>query len=385
MRIGLYADQGYVSADGAIYASQPFVLFMLSMRQVGEQVILLGRLDPRPASSHYRLPADVEFAPLPWYEQASDPLAVVRTAWRSLRAFWHALDTIDLVLVFGPGPMATAFAIVAKLRGKPVALGVRQDYPAYVRLRHPGRRGLSLAARALDAAFRLIARRCPVLGVGPELARRYGRPGHALAISISLVREADIVPAQRALSRAYAGELSVLTVSRLDREKNPLMLADVLARLRAHDLPVRLVVYGDGPLAGQLEERLRELGVADHAELRGHVSLADGLLDAYFSSHVFLHVSWTEGMPQVLLEAFARGIPVVATAVGGVAQLATDAALLVGPGDPDAAAEAVRAVLADPDLRARLIEAGLERVRDRTAEAECRRIARFLHEQVALT
>jgi hypothetical protein len=146
VRIGLYADQGYVSADGAIYASQPFVLFMLSMRQVGEQVILLGRLDPRPASSHYRLPADVEFAPLPWYEQASDPLAVVRTAWRSLRAFWHALDTIDLVLVFGPGPMATAFAIVAKLRGKPVALGVRQDYPAYVRLRHPGRRGLSLAA-----------------------------------------------------------------------------------------------------------------------------------------------------------------------------------------------------------------------------------------------
>ena len=63
---------------------------------------------------------------------------------------------------------------------------------------------------------------------------------------------------------------------------------------------------------------LEELGVADHADLLGYVPITDGLLDVYRSSHAFLHVSWTEGLPQTLFEAFAAGLPVVATAVGGV-------------------------------------------------------------------
>src|SRR5262249_54859450 len=53
-------------------------------------------------------------------------------------------------------------------------------------------------------------------------------------------------------------------------------------------------------------------------ELLGYVPLDDGLLDVYRTSHVFLHVSWTEGLPQVLFEASAAGTPVVATDTGGV-------------------------------------------------------------------
>ena len=81
-----------------------------------------------------------------------------------------------------------------------------------------------------------------------------------------------------------------------------------------------------------MEERLRELGVADHADLLGYVPIDGGLLDLYRSSHAFLHVSWTEGLPQTLFEAFASGLPVVATAVGGVPAAVGDAALLVEPG-----------------------------------------------------
>ena len=72
----------------------------------------------------------------------------------------------------------------------------------------------------------------------------------------------------------------------------------------------------------------------DRAELLGYLPIHGGLMDRYRSVNAFLHVSWTEGMPQVLLEAFAAGTPVVATAVGGVPEAAGDAALLIPAGRP---------------------------------------------------
>lgn len=69
--------------------------------------------------------------------------------------------------------------------------------------------------------------------------------------------------------------------------------------------------------------------------MRGYVAVDAGLAEAYERADAFLHVSWTEGMPQVLLEAFASRLPTVATAVGGVGVLAGDAALLVEPETPE--------------------------------------------------
>ena len=224
----------------------------------------------------------------------------------------------------------------------------------------------------------MLARRWPVVVVGPELARQYGRARRLLAIPVSLVSEGDIVPAEVALRRRYDGELRLLSVGRLEAEKNPLLLADVLARLRAAEPRWRLVVCGEGPMAAELEERLRALSLHAHADLRGFLPLRGGLDQLYRDSHVFLHVSFTEGVPQVLFEAFAAGLPVVATAVGGVPGAVGDSALLVPPGSPEAAADAVARVAADPALRERLVASGIELARTTTLEAGARRLAAFL-------
>jgi glycosyltransferase involved in cell wall biosynthesis len=111
--------------------------------------------------------------------------------------------------------------------------------------------------------------------------------------------------------------------------------------------------------------------------------MGPALLERYRTSHALLHVSWTEGVPQVLYEAFASGLPVVATAVGGVAEAAGPAALLVGPGDAAAAAGALERIAAEPALRARLIEHGLAVARAHTLEAEVARTAAFLTAELA--
>ena len=113
-------------------------------------------------------------------------------------------------------------------------------------------------------------------------------------------------------------------------------------------------------------------------ELLGYVPLDAGLFDLYRDADVFLHISWTEGLPQVLLEAFAARLPVVATDVGGVGPVARGAAELVPPGDAEAAAAAVQRLVADPARRDRLVEVGVQRVRERTAEAERRRLVTFV-------
>jgi glycosyltransferase involved in cell wall biosynthesis len=170
----------------------------------------------------------------------------------------------------------------------------------------------------------------------------------------------------------------VLAVGRLEREKNPLLLADALALLRRQEPRWRLAVVGEGPMQGQLERRLEELGVREYAHLHGYVPMDDGLPGHYRQCHFLLHASWTEGMPQVLLEAFAARLPVVATAVGGVAEAAAGRALLVPPGDPARAASALRLLASDPSLRERLTQAAAEHVRRHTVEVESRRVAEFV-------
>jgi glycosyltransferase involved in cell wall biosynthesis len=375
MRLAVHTDDAYRLDGDAIGAELAFARFAGGLADFVERLVVLGRLDPQPGPAPHALPAGAEFIALPWFGDLARPLRFARAVPGALWRFWRALAGVDAVWLLGPSPLGIAFAALARARGRAVALGVRMSYPDYVRRRYPGRRGLHLLADALDAAWRALARRCPTVVVGEQLGARYGRARRLLVASISLVEDDELVSEAQALARGYDGELVVLTVGRLDAEKNPMLLADVLARLPGDRW--RLVVCGDGPLRDALGARLRELGVADRAQLRGQLPARE-LRAAYRSSHALLHVSWTEGVPQVLFEAFAAGLPTVATDVGGVRAAAGDAALLVGPGDPDAATAALARVADEPQLRARLTAAALSRAREHTRGAESRRVVDFL-------
>jgi glycosyltransferase involved in cell wall biosynthesis len=378
VRLGIFCDFCYRRADGALWAELAFVRFLAALSEELDGTTLVGRLDPRDAPWHHRVPDRIDFQPLPFYASLARPMDASRTILAALRDFWKVLDRVDAVWLFGPHPLALAFAGLAAVRGRRVALGVRQDFPAYMRSRHPNRPGLRLIAELLEAAYRLLARRCAVVVVGPALARRYRAAGRLLEATISLVSERDIANAASAEQRDFSSELRILSVGRLDPEKNPLLLAAVLEKLVARDPRWRLVVCGDGTLSGELNAALRRRGVDDRAELLGYVPVEAGLTDVYRSSHFVLHCAWTEGVPQVLFEAFAQRVPVVATAVGGVEETVRGAALLVPPGDARRCADSLEALAADESLRSRLIATGAELAREHSLEAETRRVAGFL-------
>jgi glycosyltransferase involved in cell wall biosynthesis len=386
MRLGVYADLVYRRDGEATYTDRAFILFVVGMASRLDELVLFGRVAPEPGRAPYELPAEVRVVPFPYYRRATDLAAVVRSLRGARRAFIRELDELDAVWIFGPYPVSFLLALLALRRGKPVFLGTRQDFPEYIRNRLPGARWRWAVgvAQVFEAAWKRLSRRAPAVVVGDALGASYAAAGgRVLPVGFSLIRDADLVTPEEAERRPWEGELRIVSVGRLDREKNPLLLAEILAELRARDPRWRLTAVGTGPLAGALRERAAELGVGDALELAGYVAAGPELWAHYRRANVFLHVSLTEGLPQVLFEAFAAGTPVVATDVGGVrAALADGAAgLLVPAANAGLAAAAVERLRDEPALRRELVEAGFARVRGETMDAALDRIAAFFADQ----
>jgi glycosyltransferase involved in cell wall biosynthesis len=378
LRLAVYTDYSYKQDADGVTGERAFVRFMTALRPLVQRLVLVGRLDVQPGRSHYPLGEGVEFVGLPYYRSLANPGEVARSLLGSMWRFWRLLDDVDVVWLLGPYAHAIGFAALALLRRRHVVLGVRQDLPRYVRSRRPGRRWMHAAADVLEGTFRALARRLPVVVVGPDLARRYARSPRLLELTVSLIAAEQILSDEQALAGGEGAVHELLSVGRIDREKNPLLLAEVMALLLKDDPDWRLTVVGEGPMSEQLRERVDALGLDGHVSLRGYVPIDGELPRLYRDADAFLHVSFTEGVPQVLFEAFAAGLPVVATAVGGVAAAVGHAALLIDPDDAPQAAAAVRRLAGDALLRRELIERGLRRVREHTIEAETRRLVAFL-------
>jgi glycosyltransferase involved in cell wall biosynthesis len=154
-------------------------------------------------------------------------------------------------------------------------------------------------------------------------------------------------------------EKTVLIAARLSKEKDHATLLRAVAELREkHHLTPRLIILGDGPERQRIDQIIAALRLTDQVILPGWVSSEPyyGIADVAVLSSV------TEGSPNAILEAIGAGVPVVATAVGGIPEIVThgESALLVAAGDSSGMAEAMRSVLTSPELSLRLAARGRE-------------------------
>lgn len=219
--------------------------------------------------------------------------------------------------------------------------------------------------RIYERLQRLALRRCAaVVVVSHELARALVRSGVA-GDRVHVIPNAwdGAAPVSRAAARRALGLPSeafvVGWVGRLSAEKGPDVLLEALPDLQ--DLDITVSMIGDGPLALSLRQERHFLGLDELVRMHGDVPEAGRLFTAF---DVFVLSSRTEGTPIVLLEAMAAGVPIVATAVGGVLDLlGPDCAWLIGPDDPPQLATALRAVRAQPAVARVRSAAAYDRVR----------------------
>ena len=193
-----------------------------------------------------------------------------------------------------------------------------------------------------------------------ELAKSTKIPEEEIFVQHNAIRpqpkpsDAEVSELKRTVGMAEHDRL-IISIGRLSKEKAHGVLIEAFRLLRATnpDLSCRLVIVGDGPERANLETAARASGQNDRITFAGQVS---NVVPFYAAGDVFVLPSLSEGSPNVLLEAMAAEVPIVATAVGGVTEIVSneESALLVPPKNPQALAAAIDRVLQDSALAQRL-------------------------------
>jgi glycosyltransferase involved in cell wall biosynthesis/predicted metal-dependent phosphoesterase TrpH len=275
----------------------------------------------------------------------------------------------DLIHLTSPGPAGLGAWLLARVLELPVVGSYHTELAAYAGLRSGAAEMEALAQVALGVFYG----GCEiVLSPSPATDRRLSGLGLTPARVARWDRGVDLTrfdPGLRDPSR-LPGEVSVLYCGRLTREKGVELLADAFLAARAQDPRLHLVLAGGGPEQEMLRDRLGE-----HATFLGWRE-GDELAAIYASADAFLFASRTDTFGQVILEAQASGLPVVAVDEGGPSDLIRHGETgLLAAADAAELGRALLTLVETPVLAGRIRKTALAGVAERTWEASLGRLA----------
>ena len=214
-------------------------------------------------------------------------------------------------------------------------------------LRRLGGRLERLGTKDADAVIALTPRLARLLAADGVPAERI----HVIPSGVELDRRNEAGPATTPPAPARRdGRPRVLFAGRLAEQKGVRYLVEAAARMQ---VPAEICLAGDGPERGRLEDLVRRHRLEDRVSFLGFQP-HDVIPALMASADLLVLPSVYEELGSVLVEGMHAGLPIVASATGGIADAVGDAAVLVPPRDPQSLAAAIDALLGDPARRARL-------------------------------
>lgn len=303
------------------------------MAQAGHEIVVCGPQPPAGTDGVRHIPLDLRRA-----VSAREDLAAARR-------FARIVASEQPELVHAHSSKAGAVARVARVAHPRVPVVYSPHGYAFAGHFESERErsAYRLAERALaPAASRVVC----VCEAEARLARSIGSSARVRVVHNGIAPPAEGPVDARIEALAARGPvIGALTLLRPGKGVETLI--DAMPAVRARRPDAQLAIVGDGPGLQDLRARAQRLGVAESVSFVGPT---EEPLSALRGMTVFAHPSWAEAFPYVILEAMALGLPIVATAVGGVGEALVDAdsGVLVAPRDAGALAGALVDVLDDP-------------------------------------
>jgi len=215
---------------------------------------------------------------------------------------------------------------------------------------------------------RLGAEVCVSMAIKEKLTKRY--PSGSKNLLPVLIKNGIKLPSTDAIPLENRTEKLVFTigsVGRLAEQKGYTHLLAAMPKVLQRHPEARLVLLGDGELRSQLKAQAKELGLESQVELAGQVN---NVLDRLKGFDLFVSSSLWEGLPTVIMEAMAVGVPVIATDIPGSQEMISHKknGWLVTPAEPSSLANAICELIENPQLRQQICEAAKQSVKQYSIE-----------------
>ena len=381
--LGIFTVKRVCHWQGDYYTYGGFGEYLEAIRSYFHKTVLFARVfESEPPAGFYRIPpAGLEIVHLPApSNEASNLITLPLVLTRS----WKYMKGLDVIHARMPDYTGIIGALLGRIHGIPVFCQVIADWNIEAQ-KTPVRKKyflgllLKLDYYFYDFLERLTCRGKLVFAQGESCFNKHKRSSDChLVLSTSHSATDVVIPLDRFRGKTYR----ILTVARLTGVKNLQLLIRALAALAEvrNESNWRLDIVGSGPRREELAALAVTLGVRSQTVFHGQVARGEMLWDFYDRADVFVLPSRSEGTPKVLLEAMARGVPVIASNVGGIPTTVgnNERGLLFGDNDLGDLVSKLQKLAADDRLRYQLVTAASEFSRLHSLEESTRQMIEYV-------
>jgi len=353
--IGIFTVKSIHKHLDRYYTYGGFGKYLETIRHRFTGCVLIAHVrDAPPRQGDYEIPSgNIKIIGLPPIRNELEalltlPIQFIR-CWKSVKLF-------DIAHARMPDYTGIVGALVCRIQKKPFFCQIIDDWGLLAR-KTPWEKkyGLGLFLKihlsVYDYCERLVCRNQMVFAQGSTCHRKHANSSDATLVFSSSHSLVDVITPK---PRFTTSSPVILNVGRFNAVKNQSLLIDTLVLLRNRGENWRLRLIGQGPHQDALLQKASGLGVMDAVEFIGKVKHGNDLWTHFDNADVFALSSLSEGTPKVLLEAMARGLPIVATAVSGV---------------PDMVPHKVRGLLLE-EISATFMASAISEMRNNTALRE---------------
>jgi glycosyltransferase involved in cell wall biosynthesis len=342
--------------DGRVWTQTTFAYsFWLRYLKVFDRVGVIARVRDVPT-----VPADwqqadgenVEFTAIPYY---IGPWQYLRKANQVKRIAQSAIGADDALILRIPSQLATVMQPVIRRTNHPYAVEIVADpYDVFApgSISNPLRpffRWLSPRQLRQDCQRAIAAAYVTKFA----LQNRYPCPNLSQGISDVVLPDESIVAAPRPVRQA-AGTITLVFIGTMAQlYKAPDILIKAVAICVKQGLDLKLQMLGDGRFRSTLTELAATENISDNVNFLGQLASGSAVREQLDRADIFILPSYQEGLPRAMVEAMARALPCIGSAVGGVPELLPPEDLVV-PGDINALATKIREIVTDPDRLAQM-------------------------------